>query len=187
MKTPKKSLAALLAMTLTVGLTACSGETDSQSAQSASSQPAQSASSSHTQEESGFPFTLTTKDGQEVTFTHVPETIISCNPNAGDELMALGLGDKIIATAYNNTQVNPQWREEYEAIPTVAESYISLETILSLEPTAAPALSARRTTPPTTPSAATASCPCPPSKATPWGPTWTWSTRTSMIWAASSR
>ena len=48
--------------------------------------------------------------------------------------MALGLGDKIIATAYNNTQVNPQWREEYEAIPTVAESYISLETILSLEP-----------------------------------------------------
>ena len=126
MKTPKKSLAALLAMTLTVGLTACSGETDSQSAQSASS--------SHTQEESGFPFTLTTKDGQEVTFTHVPETIISCNPNAGDELMALGLGDKIIATAYNNTQVNPQWREEYEAIPTVAESYISLETILSLEP-----------------------------------------------------
>ena len=134
MKTPKKSLAALLAMTLTVGLTACSGETDSQSAQSASSQPAQSASSSHTQEESGFPFTLTTKDGQEVTFTHVPETIISCNPNAGDELMALGLGDKIIATAYNNTQVNPQWREEYEAIPNVAESYISLETILSLEP-----------------------------------------------------
>lgn len=69
-----------------------------------------------------------------MTFTHVPETIISCNPNAGDELMALGLGDKIIATAYNNTQVNPQWREEYEAIPTVAESYISLETILSLEP-----------------------------------------------------
>ena len=134
MKTPKKSLAALLAMTLTVGLTACSGETDSQSAQSASSQPAQSASSSHTQEESGFPFTLTTKDGQEVTFTHVPETIISCNPNAGDELMALGLGDKIIATAYNNPQVNPQWREEYEAIPTVAESYISLETIHSLEP-----------------------------------------------------
>ena len=69
MKTPKKSLAALLAMTLTVGLTACSGETDSQSAQSASSQPAQSASSSHTQEESGFPFTLTTKDGAwEATF-----------------------------------------------------------------------------------------------------------------------
>ena len=97
MKTPKKSP---FTFTLTVGLTGCSGETDSQSAQSASSQPAQSASSSHTQEESGFPSPLTTKDGQEVTFTHVPETIISCNPNAGDELMALGLGDKIIATAY---------------------------------------------------------------------------------------
>lgn len=165
---------------LTVGLTACSGETDSQSAQSASSQPAQSASSSHTQEESGFPFTLTTKDGQEVTFTHVPETIISCNPNAGDELMALGLGDKIIATAYNNTQVNPQWREEYEAIPTVAESYISLETILSLEPDfvygRSSSFSEKNNTTHDTLSGYGIMSPGPPSKAIPWGPTWTWST-----------
>lgn len=100
---------------------------------STSSQSAQSSQDSQTQD-SSFPFSLTTKDGQTVTFTQVPEKVIAANPNAGDQLMALGLGDKIIATAYNNTQVNPQWREEYEAIPAVADSYISLETILSLEP-----------------------------------------------------
>ena len=124
MKTPKKSLAALLAMTLTVGLTACSGETDSQSAQSASSQPAQTTSSSHTQEESGFPFTLTTKDGQEVTFTHVPETIISCNPNAGDELMALGLGDgkpPLLQDLYEELLKQPE--PEARRVATALELY----------------------------------------------------------------
>ena len=57
-----------------------------------------------TETESGFPFTLTTKDGAEVTFTHVPERVIAANANAGDQLMALGLGDKIIATAYTNSR-----------------------------------------------------------------------------------
>ena len=136
MKTPKKSLAALLAMTLTVGLTACSGETDSQSAQSASSQPAQSASSSHTQEESGFPFTLTTKDGQEVTFTHVPETIISCNPNAGDELMALGLGDgkpPLLQDLYEELLKQPE--PEARRVATALELYCTGSLNLFNHPT----------------------------------------------------
>ena len=48
--------------------------------------------------------------------------------------MALGLGDKIIATAYTNSDINPKWDAEYKAIPEAAETYISLETVLSLEP-----------------------------------------------------
>lgn len=125
--------ALLLALALCLGLTSCGTQTQGsgQTGQGGSGQPADNSAAG---EASPFPFTLTTKDGQEVTFTQVPETVIACNPNAGDQLMALGLGDKIIATAYNNSQVNPQWREEYEAIPAVSDSYISLETILSLEP-----------------------------------------------------
>ena len=137
MKQIKKTLAALLALSMLLALAAC-GQTAQPAASSTpasvSTPASSSADASQPQEDSAFPFTLTTKDGAEVTFTKVPETVIACNPNAGDELMALGLGDKIIATAYNNSQVNPQWREEYEAIPVVADSYISLETILSLEP-----------------------------------------------------
>lgn len=56
----------------------------------------QTEAASENDAESVFPFTLVTKDDQEVTFTHVPERVISTNPNAGEELMALGLGDKII-------------------------------------------------------------------------------------------
>ena len=62
-------------------------------------------------EASAFPFTLVTKDDQEVTFTHVPERVISTNPNTGEELMALGLGDKIIGTCYNNAQLPEQYRD----------------------------------------------------------------------------
>ena len=87
-------------------------------------------------EASAFPFTLVTKDDQEVTFTHVPERVISTNPNAGEELMALGLGDKIIGTCYNNAQLPEQYRDEYESKPKISEDtgYPSLEVVLDLDP-----------------------------------------------------
>ena len=56
-----------------------------------------------------------------VTFDHVPERVIAANPNAGEELMALGLGDKIIATSYNNAQVAEEYRAEYESKPSLTE------------------------------------------------------------------
>lgn len=85
-------------------------------------------------EESGFPFTLVTKDDQEVVFDHVPETILSTNVNVGDQLMAMGLGDKIVGTCSNNTRVAPEYREEYEAIPEFSEKQPGLEAILDLDP-----------------------------------------------------
>lgn len=84
--------------------------------------------------DSGFPFTLITKDDEEVTFDHVPERVLSTNPNTGEQLMALGLGDKIIATCYNNAQVSEEYRAEYESKPVIAEKYPSLEVVLDLDP-----------------------------------------------------
>ena len=68
-----------------------------------------------------FPFTLVTKDDQEVTFTHVPERVISTNPNTGEQLMA---------------QLPEQYREEYESKPVISDNngYPSLEVVLDLEP-----------------------------------------------------
>lgn len=123
-----------LTLALALGLTAC-GTAGQNPAPAASPTPAGDVQSAETPANTeGFPFTLTTKDGAEVTFTHVPEKVIAANGNAGDQLMALGLGDKIIATAYTNSDINPKWDAEYKAIPEVAETYISLETVLSLEP-----------------------------------------------------
>lgn len=85
-------------------------------------------------ETSPYPFSLTTYMDMEVSFDHAPERVIAANACAGDELMALGLGDRIIATAYNNAPINPLYQADYDQIPVAAETYIELETILSLEP-----------------------------------------------------
>lgn len=84
--------------------------------------------------ETEFPFTLTSHLDMEITFDRVPEKVIAANANAGDQLMAMGLGDKIIATAYNNSLINPLYQEEYNKIPIAAETYLELETIIALEP-----------------------------------------------------
>lgn len=83
----------------------------------------------------GFPFELTTFDGEVVTFDHVPERVLAANPDAGEELMALGLGDKIIATSYNYAQVAEEYRAEYEAKQSLTDSgYPALEAVLGLDP-----------------------------------------------------
>ena len=132
----KRFFALLLSLTLLLCVTACgnSADTNTDSNEPAADQNTAGDPDANQDSSGAFPFTLTTKDGAEVTFTHVPERVIAANANAGDQLMALGLGDKIIATAYNNSQVNPEWRDAYEAIPVAADTYISLETILDLEP-----------------------------------------------------
>ena len=126
MRKRTKWLAVLLAGTMLMGpITAFAAEDTK----------AQDASHSESSD-SVFPFTLVTKDDQEVTFTHVPERVISTNPNTGEELMALGLGDKIIGTCYNNAQVSEQYREEYESKPKISDDngYPSLEVVLDLDP-----------------------------------------------------
>lgn len=134
----KRFLWLTVAILIMIGLSACDRAdrgaintlTDSEDSQQIENTQSEDASGTN----NAFPFTLTTKDGASVTFTHVPERVIAANANTGDQLMALGLEDKIIATAYNNSQVNPKWRERYESIPIVSDTYISLESILDLEP-----------------------------------------------------
>lgn len=126
MRKRTKWLAVLLAGTMLMGPTTAFAAEDIKAQDTSHSESSDSV----------FPFTLVTKDDQEVTFTHVPERVISTNPNTGEELMALGLGDKIIGTCYNNAQVSEQYREEYESKPKISDDngYPSLEVVLDLDP-----------------------------------------------------
>ena len=133
MNTLKKALSTLLASALLLGLlSACGGnKTAPQTNPPETSAPETQAP--ETAKPDVFPFSLITKNEQEVTFTKVPETVLCTNVNTGDQLMALGLGDKIIYTANNNTQVAPAFREAYEAIPQLDDKP-TLEVILDMEP-----------------------------------------------------
>ena len=138
----KAAASFVLALGMVLSAAGCSSENTAASGTSAASEAVTDASAdteadteaSEDSAESGFPFELVTKDDQVVTFTKVPETVLSTNVNVGDELMALGLGDKIVGTCSNNSRVNPLYREEYEAIPEFSEKQPSLEAILDLSP-----------------------------------------------------
>lgn len=132
----KRIATMFLSLSLVLNLSACGAASGNQPSTVADSRSQMEISPEidRVEAESAFPFSLTTKDGAEVTFTHVPETILCTNANAGDQLMALGLGDKIIGTGYNNTKVAEEFREEYESKPVIFETYPSLETILEMEP-----------------------------------------------------
>lgn len=122
----------------TAGASASLSETAAPSEQTSAS-AATSAQSSDTAgstaNAAAFPFELVTDNDATVTFTHVPERVLAANPNAGEQLMALGLGDKIIATSYNNAAVAEAFRAEYESKPSLTTSeQPSLEVVLALNP-----------------------------------------------------
>lgn len=151
-KTKKQLILAGVLAAMLVGAAGCSGQSTGTTTAATEAQTTAAAETTAAKEETttaeakeettaeaaeegdGFPFTLTTRDDMVVTFDHVPERVLSTNPNTGEQLMALGLGDKIIATCYNNATVAEQYREEYEAIPVIAEKYPSLEAVLDLDP-----------------------------------------------------
>lgn len=84
---------------------------------------------------SPFPFDLVTDKDTTVTFTNAPGRIVAGSVNAGGQLMALGLGDKIIATSYNLTRVAEEFREEYESKTSLTTNgHTSLEAALELSP-----------------------------------------------------
>ncbi|WRS28664.1 ABC transporter substrate-binding protein [Oscillospiraceae bacterium MB08-C2-2] len=142
----KRTKQILLSLVLTVCLilsfTACSSpnKEDSASADPKSSVSEQVDADSSAQEEQSnsgdaFPFELVTDNEAVVTFTHVPERVLAANPNAGEQLMALGLGDKIIATSYNNALVAEPFRAKYESKRSLTTSeQPSLEVVLDLDP-----------------------------------------------------
>ena len=86
----KRLTAMFLTLLLLLSLSACGTASQNQtdntdSGNSQTEEP--TVTDDGTETESGFPFTLTTKDGAEVTFTHVPERVIAANANAGDQLI----------------------------------------------------------------------------------------------------
>ena len=132
MKLRNKLISIMLVLALGMSITACGK--DASDADAASAEKAKPAQEEETKTEGEFPFTLKTQDDIEVTFTHVPERVIAANACTGDELMAMGLGDKIIGRAYTNSKINPEWNDAYLKIPELAESAPSLEAILAQEP-----------------------------------------------------
>jgi iron complex transport system substrate-binding protein len=65
-----------------------------------------------------------------LTYDKIPEKVVSMNSHTTEVLMALGLGSKIVGTAFNNVEILPKYKAAFDRIPQLAEKYPSFEVLL---------------------------------------------------------
>ncbi|RSS71758.1 ABC transporter substrate-binding protein [Streptomyces sp. WAC06614] len=81
----------------------------------------------------GFPYTVT-NCGVSTTYTAPPRRAVTLNQHSTELLLALGLQDRMVGTAYLDDAVLPRYREAYDRIKVLAAEYPSKELLLGAEP-----------------------------------------------------
>lgn len=72
--------------------------------------------------------------GVPIDIKEVPSRAITLNQQATEVMLALGLEDRMGATAYLEDEILPQWQEAYNKVPVIAEKYPAKEVVLIEEP-----------------------------------------------------
>lgn len=72
--------------------------------------------------------------GFEVTFDQAPERVVTIKSTSTEMLLALGLGDRIVGTAFQDGPVPDEWAADAEGIPVLADKMPSEEVVLETEP-----------------------------------------------------
>ncbi|EAR23868.1 iron transport system substrate-binding protein [marine actinobacterium PHSC20C1] len=72
--------------------------------------------------------------GFDVSFDSAPERVITIKSSTTEMLLALGLGDRIIGTAFQDGPVPAEWATAAAALTSIAERVPSEEAVLDLEP-----------------------------------------------------
>ncbi|MBE9374018.1 ABC transporter substrate-binding protein [Saccharopolyspora sp. HNM0983] len=73
--------------------------------------------------------------GTEQIIERAPQRVVSLNQHATELLLALGLGDRLVGTAYPDDHEPPeQVAEQYRRVPLLAEKYPSFEQVLAADP-----------------------------------------------------
>ncbi|WP_096201112.1 ABC transporter substrate-binding protein [Bacillus sp. FJAT-45350] len=71
---------------------------------------------------------------QILTFSEVPQRAVTLNQHVTEVMLALGLEDFMIGTAYLDDEILPEYQAAYEAIDVLADQYPSQEVFLAAEP-----------------------------------------------------
>ncbi|RCW43620.1 iron complex transport system substrate-binding protein [Halopolyspora algeriensis] len=73
--------------------------------------------------------------GRTETFEHPPQRVVSLNQHATEILLAIGLGDRLVGTAFPDDHTPPESvAAEYATVPVLAQKYPSVERILAARP-----------------------------------------------------
>ena len=128
----RKFLSGLALVLMLLALCAC-GTAPAMQSPAPSAEASPSAVDPASTETAFKPFSLDVME-HEVTYTHVPEKVLSLNLHTTENLIALGLQDKIIGTAYTNAEILPEYADIFSKIPQIAEKYPSWEVLVEADP-----------------------------------------------------
>jgi iron complex transport system substrate-binding protein len=81
----------------------------------------------------GFPVTVD-NCGVRTTYDRPPSRVVTVHQHPAELMLALGLRNRMVGTAFPDSPVLPELRKEYEAIPELAKREPSFERILDAEP-----------------------------------------------------
>lgn len=79
------------------------------------------------------PVTVTNCD-TTVTFDKAPQRVVAIKSTSTEMLLALGLGDRIVGTGYQDGPVPAEWEKEAASIPLISDKIPSQEVVLEAEP-----------------------------------------------------
>ncbi|WP_350348610.1 putative F420-0 ABC transporter substrate-binding protein [Agromyces sp. G08B096] len=82
---------------------------------------------------SGYPLTVD-NCGTEVTFEAPPERVLTVKSSTLELMLALGLGDRIVGTAFSDGPVPEAYADDASGLPVASDKVPSQEATLALEP-----------------------------------------------------
>ncbi|MFI7391184.1 ABC transporter substrate-binding protein [Streptomyces tendae] len=81
----------------------------------------------------GFPVTVD-NCGVRTTYDEPPSRVVTIHQHPAELMLALGLKDRMVGTAFPDSAVLPELEKDYAAIPELAKKEPSFERILDAEP-----------------------------------------------------
>ncbi|MFK8845206.1 ABC transporter substrate-binding protein [Streptomyces sp. Ac-502] len=81
----------------------------------------------------GFPVTID-NCGIRTTYRKPPSRVLTIHQHPAELMLALGLKDRMIGTAFPDSAVLPELRADYKALPQLAKKEPSFETVLEADP-----------------------------------------------------
>ncbi|MCP3742035.1 ABC transporter substrate-binding protein [Rossellomorea sp. BNER] len=72
-------------------------------------------------------------EGFVIEYEEPPERAISLNQHVTEIMLALGLEDSMVGTAFLDNEIYEPLQEAYDQVPVLAEKYPSLEQVISVE------------------------------------------------------
>lgn len=81
----------------------------------------------------GFPVSID-NCGSIDTYTKAPTRVVTLNQQATEILLALGLKNNMVGTAWIDDAIQPRFRDAYAAVPVLSARYPSIEVLLAARP-----------------------------------------------------